>query len=234
MRKRYAIVLGWLTAIGSAGAAQVADYRFGNNLRSSIAGAPDLAVIGTGAGFATEDVLGQPQVVFRHTIESGLALAPITDLLANPDVYTIILRVRHEASLDSLYVKYIDYANGTLDAGLYDAGGHLDFYTLGAGAGPVIGTDFVDIAITRDAGGTLTGYVGGEQQFALDDSVARVGVVDASSTLRFVYDDEETLNVESAPGAVARLRIWNTALAASEIAALSTERIFADGFDLVP
>lgn len=232
MYKRYAFVLGGLLAAGNAGAAQVADYRFHNGLHSSIAGAPSLTVIGSGAGFATENVLGQSQVVFTHTVESGLALAPISALLANPGVYTIVLRVRHEVAEESSYVKYIDYADGTLDAGLYDGAGFLDFYSLGWGDTPVIGTDYVDIGITRDAAGTLTGYVDGVQQFVLDDSIALVGVVNASNTLRFVFDDDETANAESAPGAVARLRIWNTALTAGEVAALSSERIFVDGFEL--
>lgn len=230
MSKRYAMVVACLAAIGSAGAAQVADYRFNNNLHSTIAGAPSLSVIGAGSGFAIEEVFGQSQVVFKHSGMSGLALTPTTDILANPGVYTIVMRVRHEA-VDHAFVKYIDYSAGTDEAGLYDGAGFLDFYPLGSGPDPLIGTDYLDLAITRDADGTLSGYVDGVEQFTLGDAHDERAVIDASNTLRFVLDDDVNGALETAPGAVARIRIWDTALNAEQIAGLASGTIFANGFD---
>lgn len=231
MRKGYAIALGCLAAIGHAGAAQVADYAFDDDLHSSIPGAPDLVATGAGTGFASENVLGESDNVFTHAADSGLALAPMSALLAEPGVYTIIMRVRHDEETNRLHVKYIDYADGTDDAGLYDTAGTLNFYPLGSGSVSLINPGYVDIAITRDSAGTVAGYVNGLSQFVLDDSMSMGGVIDGSDTLRFVVDDETTSGDESAAGAVARIRIWDTALSPSEVAALSIDRIFGDGFD---
>jgi hypothetical protein len=225
-------MLAWLATAGSAGAAEVADYQFQNDLHSSIAGAPDLAVIGAGTGYATESVYNTNRVVLTHAIDSGLALTPTTSILADPGIYSILMRVRHVASPTS-YAKYVDVANGTMDEGLYDDGGHLRFYSYGYGLDQPVTADYVDIAVTRNAAGAMAGYVNGVPEFAVDDSVNPIGIVNNANILRFVYDDDTTNNTESAAGAVARIRIWNTALTAAEIKVVS-ESIFVNGFEATP
>lgn len=232
MSKLYGTALILLAAIGSASAAQVADYRFNNTLQSTIAGAPGLTAIGPGSQFATETVFGQAQVVFKHSGMTGLELKPTTGILPNPGVYTIVMQVRHEVP-DGTYVKYIDYAAGSEDRGLYDSAGFLDFFPFVHGPDPLIGTDYVEIAITRDASGTVAGYVDGMPQFTGDDAIDRVAVIDASNTLRFVFDDATT-ETETAPGAVARIRIWDVVLTADQIAGLANGTIFTSGFELLP
>lgn len=226
------MMLALLATAGSAGAAEVADYQFQNDLHSAIAGAPDLAVIGTGTAYATESVYNINRTVLTHTVDSGLVLTPTTSVLSNPGIYTIFLRVRHVASPTS-YAKYVDVANGTMDEGLYDDGGHLRFYSYGYGLDQPIAADYVDIVVTRDAAGAMVGYVNGAPEFNVDDSTDPIGIVSDANTLRFVYDDDTTSNIESAPGAVARIRIWNTALTPAEIKEIS-ETIFANGFESTP
>lgn len=53
----------------------------------------------------------------------------------------------------SSYAKCVDVANGTMDEGLYDDGGHLRFYSYGYGLDQPITADYVDI----DAEFRLTG-----------------------------------------------------------------------------
>jgi hypothetical protein len=120
-----------------------------------------------------------------------------------------------------------------MDEGLYDDGGHLRFYSYGYGLDQPIAADYVDIAVTRNAAGAMAGYVNGVPEFAVDDSVNPIGIVSGANTFRFVYDDDTTSNTESAAGAVARIRIWNTALTAAEIRVVS-ESIFVNGFEATP
>jgi len=195
-----------------------ADYQFQGNLSSSIAGPADLTYIGANHSFQSESVFGTTQTVLTFLAGSGVELTPTTTALANPVIYTIVFTARIHNSSNG-YSKYIDFANGTLEAGLYNQGNALIFPFVAYASYALIGYDYEDIALTRDAAGQLRAYVNGVLQFAFDDSGTQHGVITPSNALRFFVDDSVS-STEQSDGAVARLRIWDTALSDQAIAAL--------------
>jgi hypothetical protein len=206
----------------------VADYQFQNNLVSSVAGAPDLVVVGTGTAYATETVYFQSQTVLTFTAGSGVALTPTTSILSSSGTYTIALQARITTTAG--FRKYIDFDNGTADFGLYDNTGRLEFYSYPSGSDIVIGTKYADVVLTRDGSGVLAGYYNGIPQFSADDSQSQWGVFDGSDTLRLFLDDDIGSGTEDSDGAVARVRLWDGVLNAQEVQEL-TDPIFADGFE---
>jgi len=231
--KRHLVVSLLAFACGHAGAVTLllADYQFANNLDSSVGTPPALTTVGSGTAFATETVFGKTQTVLTFTAGSGLSLGQTNNILPGSGVYTIALQARiHNMSPDN-YSKLIDFSNGASDKGLYTYLGILDFYSYSGGsATPVIKLAYGDIVLTRDGSNMLAGYYNGSRQFSLDDSTNSWGVISVANTLRFFLDDSVGTGLEASPGAVARIRIWNTALSAAEVAQL-TDPIFVDGFD---
>jgi hypothetical protein len=220
--------LGWHAAM--AAPTLVADYA--GALTSSVAGAPDLSIVGTGTAFASEQVLSdQPsQNVITFTAGSGLALNPMSQILPNLGAYTIAVTARITATSIDGYSKLIDFANGTSQYGVYDAFNTLRFYNyVGAPTIQVVAT-YGEIVLTRDASATLAGYYDGVLQFSANDSSFQWGVIDASDKLRFFLDDFLGTANEQSGGAVARIRIWTDALSAAEVARLP-DTIFTDGFE---
>jgi hypothetical protein len=64
----------------------------------------------------------------------------------------------------------------------------------------------------------VAGYVDGVRQFAFQDGDGLAEI--ASDTLRFFVDDSETRR-EYSEGAVTRIRLYDRALTANEVAALA-------------
>ena len=197
--------------------ALVADYQFAGVYSSSVGEDPDLVDIGTGTNaFATDTVRGASQTVLVFPTGNGLELSPTTGLFANA-VYTVAAVVR----LDTIsgYRRILDFKNASSDTGLYNLNGNLDFYPVADGSlGPIAAGAYVQVALTRAADGTVTGYVNGVQQFSFADS-SSLAVIDGSNVLRFFKDDNVVQN-ENSSGAVARIRIWDGALSATQVAAL--------------
>jgi hypothetical protein len=75
--------------------------------------------------------------------------------------------------------------------------------------------------LTRDASGTVAGYVNGARQFSLDD-INELAVIDANDTLLFFRDDSTT-RTEYSSGAVAGIRLYDGSLSADEVTGLATE-----------
>jgi hypothetical protein len=97
----------------------------------------------------------------------------------------------------------------------------LDYWIPGAlgGTAPVPVNTFVQVAFTRDPGGTITGYVDGVESFnALDDDAT--SVISPDDFLHFFRDDLATEDTENAGGAVARIRLFDGALTSEEVADL--------------
>jgi hypothetical protein len=171
-----------------------------------------------------------PQPVLTFAVGSGLSLSPLSSILPATGRYTIGLQARMDGVSGDGYSKLVDFANGTLDPGLYDYFGHLDFYSYPGAGSPVIGTGYGDIVLTRDKSGAVAGYYNGNLQFWTSDSIHGWGVVNASDILRFFVDDSVGSGTEMSSGAVARIRVWNDALSAADVREL-TDTIFHDGFE---
>jgi hypothetical protein len=233
MRVRISVALlmsfAWHAAL-AAPPTLVADYD--GSLTSSVAGAPNLATVGSGTAIASEQVLSYlpAQNVITFAAGSGLALNPMSQILPGLGAYTIAMTARITATSIDGYSKLIDFANGTSQYGVYVDHNALAFYNyVGTPTVQVVAT-YGEIVLTRDASGTLSGYYDGALQFSTSDSAFQWGVIDASDKLRFFLDDFLGTANEQSGGAVARIRIWTDALSATEVARLP-DRIFADEFE---
>lgn len=195
----------------------VADYRFNNSLASSVGTAPALTTLGTNS-YEVDEVDGTDCNVLAFPSGNGLQLS--TNGLIASDNYSLVILFRFDEV--SGYRKIADFTNGTQDYGLYVLSSNLRLYSDAVGTGEPIAADtYVQVVLTRN--GTTdqtTGYVNGAQAFQFDDT-SNHAVIDSSSTLRFLLDDELTQSEESG-GAVARIRLYNDVLSAGAVAALDT------------
>ncbi len=201
-----------------------ADYLFQHTLASSLGTPPALTDLGPGTNsFVTVGVNGSSQVALTFPTDNGVRLAPTTGVIPN-DAYTIAVLLRFAAvNRGEGWVRIVDFKNGTSDRGLYAHRGDLELYPDARGARAMIRAGaFAQVVFTRNGAGRVVGYVNGARQFSFDDSVLRDAVIDSRDTLRFFRDNEIGVTPEEAsPGAVARIRLYDRALTAQQVAALS-------------
>jgi sugar lactone lactonase YvrE/P pilus assembly chaperone PapD len=189
-----------------------ADYQFQNALSSSIGGAPSLTNLGNNT-FTTATVDETQRTVLRFAQNDGLSLSPTTGVIPN-DTYTVVVFFAFNDV--SGFRRILDVKNGTSDNGLYVQSGSLRFFGGAFGSGtPVAANTFVQVVLTRDSSKNVVGYVNGVQQFSFVDS-SDIGVIDVNNTLRFFRDDGS----EASAGSVARIRLFNSALTATQVSAL--------------
>jgi subtilisin len=193
-----------------------ADYQVQNSRASTVAGAPDLADVGTGgaATFQADTVGGTPRTVLRFPLHTGLAVSPST-VVPNGGYSVVAL---FKLDVVSGYKRVLDFKNGTADYGLYVQNGKLYFFPSGTGPTAVVPAGgYVQVVLTRDAASEqVVGYVNGAQQFSFTDTSDH-GVISAANALRLFKDD---LNTEESAGSLARLRLYDGPLTASQVAAL--------------
>ena len=195
--------------------APAADYRFRRTLGSEVGNAPDLVQAGRNApAFVFDASIDRPVLSFSG--RGGVALTPATGVVY-PGTYSIELMFR----LDEVegYRKIVDFKDGSMDDGLYVQDGCLTFFpeTLRPTTAITLNA-YTHVVLTRDSAEQVVGYVEGVEQFAFDDAdgLGEIG----TDTLRFFVDDAETRR-EYAAGAVTRIRLYDRALTAGEIATLA-------------
>ncbi len=197
-------------------AALVADYQFQSSYSSSVGSPPALMPVATGQSFVTDTVNGSSTTVLQFPEGAGLSLSSTSGVIAN-GTFSIALLVRLDVIVG--YRKYIDFTAGLADTGLYNESGKLALYTTFAGTlSPIQAGAYHHVVITRDGAGNVAGYVDGVTQFSGIDTAGEA-LIDASNTLRFFVDDTFVTGEESS-GAVSRIRIFDTALSPTEVAAL--------------
>ncbi len=198
----------------SCAATLKADYQFNYSRASSVGGALALTDIGTGTNrFADESVDGTIRPVLTFPQNNGLQLSPTTNTISSGS-YSIVMLFRFNDV--SSYKRIIDFKNGTSDRGLYNYSGKLHFYSSATGNTTAIAAGtYVQVVLTRDALKNVVGYLNGVQEFSFADT-GDDALIDAADTLRFFKDD----GGESSAGAVARIRLYDGALTANEVAAL--------------
>jgi Concanavalin A-like lectin/glucanases superfamily len=200
------LVLGGLAA-SPASAGLTHDYEFNGNLNDSLGG-PALTSLGGTIG-ASSFTFGQNQ---------GLSLS---SALASAGTYTIDLSFEFDNL--SGYEKIIDFKNLTSDNGLYTLNTNLNYFLGGNINGPTTLTPgtFMRVDLTRDASTNLvTAYVNGVAQFSFTDSSSDATFSAANNIINFFHDDTVTGGREASPGSVNQIRIYDTALSASDVAAL--------------
>jgi hypothetical protein len=209
-----AMVVAVVAQDAAAAPAPVADYQFHDNRTSSVAGAPEIADLGSGNTFATENVAGCSTRALAFPQHNGLSL-DTSGLRTGPQFDETIVIDFRLADVSS-YRRLIQTADTTSDSGLYIRDGRLDWYDAGTGShegGPVIapGTDvevtLVQIAILSKW--TMYGFVNGVQQFNFTSDF------EVGPQLRLFKDNQG--GVEDSAGAVFRVRFWNDSLALTDI-----------------
>ena len=189
-----------------------ADYQFQGSLSSSVGTAPALANLGNNT-FGNATVDGTSQTVLRFAQNDGVVLSRASSLIEN-NVYTLV--VLFSFSDVSSWRRVIDFKNAATDNGFYVLNGGLNFYPFAFGSAEVIPANtFVQVVLTRDEAGSVAAYVDGVEQFTFIDTEGEAEL-GAGNALRFFRDN----GTEGSAGAVARIRVYNVALPATEVAAL--------------
>ena len=198
----------------------MADYRFDGNYASSVAGAQEAFPSGTNA-FASESVAGCQRPVLTFPANSGVAIKTKDLIGVGPTVgpYTIIALLRLELTPAEDYIRVINWFQSLQnDNGLYLHYGLLDFYDNNVdplnheGTAVIEANRYTEVAVTRDASKLITGYVNGVQQFTYTDALDQA-VSPSYGNIYFFQDNGD----EESAGAVARIRLYDSALSASQI-----------------
>jgi hypothetical protein len=208
-----AVLPGSAFAAGSL----VAEYRFNDNLDSSVAGAPSLSNAGAGNGFASESVGPCGERVLTFPKGNGLKLA--TSGLIPQDRYTVALRFRFAEIDDYKRILSFEGSNDT-DNGFYTLDGRLGLYNAGFVASEATASvsagAYAHVALTRSATDQVVGYSNGVERFTYLDA-SDVSLLD-NPPLGFFLDDTVVPGEVSA-GAVASIRLYDDALTPAEVTA---------------
>jgi YD repeat-containing protein len=191
-----------------------ADYQFQNTRSSSVGSPPALTDIGGTNSFTTATVDATSTTVLSFAQNNGLSLSSTSGVVPS-STYSIVMLFSFNTT--SSFRRIADFKNGTSDTGLYANGGKLYLYNGSqASSVSIAANTYVQVVLTRDSAGTVTGYVDGVQQIQFSDS-GGLGTINSSNTLRLFKDDGS----EASAGTVARIRLYDGALSAAEVAALS-------------
>lgn len=208
-----------LQAIGQANlraADPALDFHFQNSLVDLGGGATLGFLSARPPEFVQDSVDGVETIAARFEAGEGFALSGAGRWLADGD-YTVAVLFRFEQI--SSWKRILDFKNRTTDWGVYGYYGNLNFYPLVTGSGGSIAAgQYVQVAFARRSDGVVRGYVNGVLEITFEDttSAAIPGVAD---TLSFFQDDLQVPN-EASAGAVARIRVFDTALTSAQIEAL--------------
>lgn len=148
----------------------------------------------------------------------GLALTG-----AMPDqVYTVDLVFTFDAYSTGAWQKILDYKGLATDEGYYAYNDYSQFVVVAGSQfadGPpgLVGGTQYQMTITRDAAGTVTGYVDRAQVWQFADAAGVATLLAPGATASFFIDDNATGMGEAGTGTVRRIRIWDRALGGAEI-----------------
>jgi OmpA-OmpF porin, OOP family len=213
------VAVAVLTVAACVPSGPTADYRFQDSKASSVGSPPVLEMIGPGIdSFATEVVDGTSRRVWRFTSTAGIRAVGVSPEVS-PTVYSMAVLFRFETT--SGYRRIFDVEAGRSEYGLYLLDGRLSFYPRAtAPAASTTPGAWVQVVLTRDSIGTVTGYVNGVQQLRFTDSTG--DAVIEYDELRWFWDNAVgCCTHESSGGAAARIRLWDRALTASQVSGLA-------------
>jgi hypothetical protein len=189
-----------LVATAPLNAAVIGDFRLDGSLANQAGGA--LTLTNNGAN------LGATGLTF------GVDQGPTISGFSSPSDFSIEFRF----TLDKVvgYNKLVDFLDRSADAGVYALDGKLSFYPCCSSAHVFLANQAATLVLTRNSAGSLLGYVDGTQILQMDNA----GQTALASNLHFFRDDFQTSG-EVSSGFVDYIRIYDTALSASEVAALT-------------
>jgi hypothetical protein len=204
---------------------QFRDYSaaFGTPLGCANADGPDLFRLGTPGGTSVEGVVegvdGVSEHVWQFSKGVGLGLGPTTGE-ANNDAYSVVMLFR--LSEIGGFDRLIDLKSGTAESGLHLYNGQLNFWRTTAsnsffGSKVIANNEYAQVVLTRAADGTVAGYVDGIRQWQFSDTTGEA-LISSQNTLRFFQDNAG--GSEHSAGAVARIRVFDRPLTATEVSNL--------------
>jgi uncharacterized protein (TIGR03437 family) len=199
----------------SATSTLIADYQFQNSLNSAVGNPPALINLGSNS-FETVAIDESSRRALKIDENNGVALFSTAGLISN-QAYTVAMLFAFNSVND--YRRILDFKNGTSDYGLYCYFGELAFRSpllIRNGNASITRNSYVQVALTRDTAGNVAGYVNGVRQLSFVDSSGYALI--EGNTLRFFRDNIG--KGEASAGQIARIRLYNTALSSSAIAAL--------------
>ncbi len=213
-RPLVAALLVSLSGAAAQAANLLADYQFHGSLASSGVAAPLLEGI-NGVYFSGSVVQDMPTDTASFTRGSGLRMTAPDAISVNG--YTVVILFTFDENTG--YRKILDFKDRSSDSGFYALSGQLNFYPVTTAPTPTISTSvFSQVVLTRTAAGIVTAYTDGIEQFSFQDSADYTLLATNSFTL--FADDFATGQAEASAGRVARIRLYDSALTATEIAAL--------------
>lgn len=224
-----------------------ADYQVQGTFNSSVGSIGPLTVVGPTGGvtFTSDTVNGNPQQVLNIQAsnsnppfdESGVQTQ--TNPFLSSSNYSIVLLANFNLNTaDVVATKILDFKNLSSDAGLYvnAATGTLAFIDgsgvlQGTGGAAISSLAYAQIVLTRDSSTNLTSiYLNGTLAFSFTDNVGLAVLGDATmsgnSFLTLFKDDGMGLGgsilSESTQGNIARLRLYDGVLSATDVMNLDT------------
>lgn len=154
---------------------------------------------------------------YTFGLNQGLSLAGALPT----SVYTVDLQF----SFDDLggWRKIVQFKGDGSDNGIYAYGDHLQFYPQSTSSDGVFAAgQLARLTLTRDATGLFSAYVNGTQVLSFNDSVSADATYSESfATGVFFQDDHYTSGYEAGTGVARYLRVYDQALTADQVAALS-------------
>lgn len=121
--------------------------------------------------------------------------------------YAIEVRFSFANTLN--YRKIIDFAGGTLDAGLYNNSGRLAFFNRAHTNVITMAPDqLATVRLERTAAGLVTGYVNGQQQWTFTDA-AGLAMFRPGRAINLFIDDG-AVGGEASAGYVDYVRVFDT------------------------
>lgn len=241
-----AIVALYCVSFGHAQTLE-ADYQVQGVYTSSVGTIGPLTVVGPAGGvaFITDTVNGNPQQVLNISanntmppfIESGVQTQ--TNPFLSASNYSVVLLANFNLNTaDVVATKIFDFKNLSSDAGLYvnAMSGTLAFIDgsgviQGTGGAAISSLTYAQIVLTRDSSTNLTSvYLNGTLAFSFTDNVGLAVLGDSSmsgnSFLTLFKDDGMglggTMLSESTQGNIARLRLYDGVLSATDVMKLDT------------
>ena len=153
---------------------------------------------------------------YSFGINQGLSLSNVLGTTYTIDFQSSFTNV-------SGYRKLVDFKDRNSDNGLYNNSTRLNFYPVATGpAGAFAPNVLSRVTITRDnTSGIFMGYVNGLQQITFNDTGNLATFSGAAQIARFFEDDFVTGGGEASAGRVEYIRLFNTALSATDVAGLA-------------
>lgn len=198
------------------GAAELkAEYRFNNNLTSSVPGAPALVPVdplGQNA-FNSDTVNGSAQTVYTWggnatpvTQQAGFTLDTTGLVATNSYSVQMIFKLTQR---EAAWRRLVDVENRQSDDGFYvDPGNHLAVFPIISSVTPFTNNVYVDVLLTVD-GGVVTAYLNGQQQFSGTSALMNINLNNQGNTLGFFIDNVIAGGQgEFSNGSIALLRLY--------------------------